>query len=457
MSQVMDVIVIGSGASGTAALRRLYDAGLKVMCLEAAERTGGRIATEKFGDGVVDIGAAWCHGEKDNIVFELANPQGLLGRPGPVEQLFLQSNGEVVKDVAKITSVLEKVIADADKDNDKSIKETLRNAVKTNQDLAANPITNAVVEWYERNSHVGGQTDPRKGKSLKGLEECWNCEGEFMLHWKGRGYKTILDVLLNRYPDPKNAIPVDILLHKEVESIKWSADGALAPLVHVKCKDGSLYAAKSVIVTISVGVLKERHAQLFNPPLPAEKVTAINTIQQCVLDKIYVEFEKAWWENPVSFSILWREEDKAKFAPEDQWITEIYGCQTVDCQKNVLLFWIYGNGAEEMEKVNEEGVKEGVKKLLELVFRGYGVTPIKDLLRTKWNKNRWVRGSYSYRSVATEQDGGSARILSEPLCHGDTPVVCFAGEATSYHRHSAVHGAIEAGFREADRLIASLK
>lgn len=55
----MDVIVIGSGASGLAALRRLYDAGLKVLCLEAAERTGGRIVSEKFGQGIVDIGAAW--------------------------------------------------------------------------------------------------------------------------------------------------------------------------------------------------------------------------------------------------------------------------------------------------------------------------------------------------------------------------------------------------------------
>lgn len=49
-------------------------------------------------------------------------------------------------------------------------------------------------------------------------------------------------------------------------------------------------------------------------------------------------------------------------------------------------------------------------------------------------------------------------MLSEPLYHGDEfPVVCFAGEATSHHRHSAVHGAVESGFREAERLINSFK
>lgn len=55
----MDVIVIGCGAAGVAAIRKLHDAGLKVMGLEAADRIGGRIQTVEFGNGVVDIGAAW--------------------------------------------------------------------------------------------------------------------------------------------------------------------------------------------------------------------------------------------------------------------------------------------------------------------------------------------------------------------------------------------------------------
>lgn len=79
-------------------------------------------------------------------------------------------------------------------------------------------------------------------------------------------------------------------------------------------------------------------------------------------------------------------------------------------------------------------------------------------LRTKWATNRFARGTYSYRSVSTEESGASAIALSEPLYHSDKfPVVCFAGEATSHHRHNSVHGAIEAGFREADRLIACFK
>lgn len=43
---------------------------------------------------------------------------------------------------------------------------------------------------------MGGEKDPKTGKSLKGLEEFWNSEGDPMLNWKGKGYATILDVLL---------------------------------------------------------------------------------------------------------------------------------------------------------------------------------------------------------------------------------------------------------------------
>lgn len=55
----MDVIVIGCGAAGIAAMRKLHDAGLQVLGLEAGDRIGGRILTVEFGGKPIDIGAAW--------------------------------------------------------------------------------------------------------------------------------------------------------------------------------------------------------------------------------------------------------------------------------------------------------------------------------------------------------------------------------------------------------------
>ncbi|XP_059062083.1 spermine oxidase-like [Achroia grisella] len=462
----MDVVVIGCGASGIAAIRRLHDAGLKVIGLEAADRIGGRICTVPFGSGTVDIGAAWCHGEKENIVFQLTNPLNLLGRPEPFENIYVLSNGNVLdtKKGATITEALNDEIAKADKNNTKSISDYIRKASKTNEVLNNNgQLTEVFVEWFERSNHVGGQKDSRKGKSLKGLEECWPCDGEVFLNWKGRGYKTVLDVLLNRYPEPAKEIPVPILLNKEVESIRWSSNqpglDSSNPLVQVKCTDGSLYDAKSVIVTVSIGVLQERHNTLFNPSLPEEKINTINNLQLAVLGKIYIEFEKSWFSKTANFTVLWRDEDKTKFGEDEKWITEIYGLWTVDHQPNVLLAWTYGNGAEIMENASLEAVKSGINKLLDVVFKKeFNVTPVKSIVRSQWGSNPLARGAYSYRSVASEENGSNAIKLSDPLYRSNRfPVVCFGGEATSHHRHNSVHGAVEAGFREADRLINSFK
>lgn len=73
--------------------------------------------------------------------------------------------------------------------------------LKKSPDLINNSdgLLNSLLEWYERNNHFGGQSDLKSGKSLRGLEEGIPCEGDFMIHWKGKGFKTILDILLVRF------------------------------------------------------------------------------------------------------------------------------------------------------------------------------------------------------------------------------------------------------------------
>lgn len=126
-----------------------------------------------------------------------------------------------------------------------------------------------------------------------------------------------------------------------------------------------------------------RHNQLFNPPLPIEKVNAINNLQLCVLDKIYIEFTKPWWpKHALSLNILWKKEDKAKFSVEEQWVTEVSGFLTVEHHPNLLLGWIYGEGAKKMEKISEEQVKATVIKMLELFFsKEFKMAPVKSILR----------------------------------------------------------------------------
>src|SRR5690606_35540594 len=62
--ETCDVIVIGAGAAGLAAARRIAAAGRTVVVLEARERAGGRILTRHDPQSPIpiELGAEFIHG-----------------------------------------------------------------------------------------------------------------------------------------------------------------------------------------------------------------------------------------------------------------------------------------------------------------------------------------------------------------------------------------------------------
>jgi monoamine oxidase len=59
-----EILIIGAGAAGLAAGRKLHDAGRRILILEARNRIGGRVWTEQsFAPGPVELGAEFIHGE----------------------------------------------------------------------------------------------------------------------------------------------------------------------------------------------------------------------------------------------------------------------------------------------------------------------------------------------------------------------------------------------------------
>ncbi len=55
----VDVLVVGAGLSGLFAARKLERQGASVLVVEARDRVGGRTWSQKLGDGVFDFGAQW--------------------------------------------------------------------------------------------------------------------------------------------------------------------------------------------------------------------------------------------------------------------------------------------------------------------------------------------------------------------------------------------------------------
>ena len=74
----IDVAVIGGGAAGIAAARRLSVLGLNCRILEARSRTGGRAWTERDTLNLpFDRGCGWLHDAEHNPLRELAEAEGM--------------------------------------------------------------------------------------------------------------------------------------------------------------------------------------------------------------------------------------------------------------------------------------------------------------------------------------------------------------------------------------------
>ncbi|HVO16136.1 MAG TPA: FAD-dependent oxidoreductase, partial [Alphaproteobacteria bacterium] len=76
MTPDYDVIVIGAGAAGVGAARRLAGTGLSVLILEATTRVGGRAFTQTVRDMPLDLGCGWFHSAERNPWVPIAEAGG---------------------------------------------------------------------------------------------------------------------------------------------------------------------------------------------------------------------------------------------------------------------------------------------------------------------------------------------------------------------------------------------
>ncbi|XP_044017962.1 spermine oxidase-like isoform X1 [Aphidius gifuensis] len=466
------IIIIGAGAAGISAGCHLYKHGFKnLTILEAKNRIGGRINTVEFGDNVVELGAQWVHGEKGNIVHKLAQPLGLLESSYNLNDFnkntFVNSQGvvmpksesaEVWKFYYMINDKAEEDLKDAiGSYGDYFIKEFYKylNDNKFTDDTRAKEY----LDWMEKFDNSMQCSDTWFEVSARGLSDYWLCEGDHLLNWKDRGYKTVFDLLMHRYPDASQSIPIldTVKFSNEVSSIDYSTDK-----VTVTTTNGNKFIADSVIFTASLGVLKDQHLSLFKPQLSNKKILSIEGLGIGSVNKLFLEFPHRWWlEDSAGFGFIWTEQDKKEFLEKQpknlHWLIDVFSFFTVDCQPRVLCGWITGESSRFIETLSDDEVKDGLCDLLDkFLGKHYNIPAPDKFIRSKWYTDKHFRGCYSHQSIKTDQLGASARDLAEPILSklNNKPVILFAGEATHDHYYSTVHGAVESGIREADRLIA---
>ena len=118
--------------------------------------------------------------------------------------------------------------------------------------------------------------------------------------------------------------------------------------------------------------------------------------------------------------------------------------------------WVSGDAARMVETLSDSDLLSGCSQLLRSAIKNQKMTNYTDpvrLVHSSWYTNAHFRGTYSYRSMLSDQMDVWASDLAEPLedSYGDIRIL-FAGEATDTDMYSTVHGAVESGYREALRI-----
>ncbi|KAL5280242.1 hypothetical protein ACFFRR_004299 [Megaselia abdita] len=457
------IVIIGAGASGIAAATRLLSHGFtNVSILEGQSRIGGRINTVPFGDDHIDLGAQWCHGEKNNVVYEMVKDKNLLDKSKTAfgSHLLIRSSSEVVskENSEKLREIIDSCFED-EKELLKSYNDSLGayvrdyflNALKQEKYASIDKIiADEFIETFQKGLASNEGAKSTFDVSGKGNLHYVTTEGHQGMNWKGKGYITILNVLMESKCNDFGVLNKRIFFNQEVSDIKSHTSG-----VDVKCISGIEHEADHVIFTGSVGVLRDRAKSLFQPDLPANKISAIENLGFGTVNKIFLYFDKKWWNQDFSgFTILWKEKDLEELRKtEYAWVEGIFGFFTVNYQPNVLSGWAVGETALQIEKLPKSKQLEGIMYIVRKILSNTNIPQPIDFITTAWNSNPFARGSYSHRSMDTEAFDTGASDLAEPILgENQKPVLMFAGEATHSYYYSTVHGAIESGWREADRI-----
>ncbi|XP_049542685.1 spermine oxidase-like [Anopheles darlingi] len=467
------IIVVGAGAAGVAAVSKLYQSGLtNVTLLEGSHRYGGRIHTTPFGpnEGMVELGAQWCHGEKGNVVYELASTfPGLLKSSIIAEgNILIRSNGDRVKQnfFDRLMAFCEQLIESEERYKfngslgdffTAKYWETLKTD-PTFHDIDRELAEQFLVYYHNYNRGYNAY-DTWFEVAAQETDSYEPAEGNQAMAWASpRGFSVILDILSGNHPDANvnGFVPLDKLtsFDKFVTNIKWL--GTPNGTVIVSTEDGNRYEADHIILTVSLGVLKANHRTMFTPAVPSLQRNAIEAIYFGTINKILLHFDTpipAQFGNVVH--LLWYQKDlEALRASQHAWAEAVATISLVDGKPNALCAWLNGAEGRAAEKLPDATVQEGLLHLLKVFASNMEFGNVQAILRSNWSSNRLFLGSYSSRSMDTERLQTGAKYLATPLADSEgKPVVLFAGEATNQKHFGTVQGAIESGQREAKRLL----
>ncbi len=253
--------------------------------LEAADRIGGRAATDRSLGGPVHLGAAWLHGDHGNPIAEAAARAGVrtapshwgdrttyvLGRGAldPATSQRLAAERQQVDDgidAAQATAAVDDALGPV-------LVALLDRIVPETGDGLDRLVVEALVRGVYENLYAA----PVDDLSLRYAEEPFRLPGRDLTLLGG------LDLVVAEL-----AGDLEIRTGDRVGTVTRSAKGWTVASTR------GTHDVDAVVVTVPIGALHHDRIR-FDPPLPQDVRAAMGRIGAGTLAKVFLAFDEPWW------------------------------------------------------------------------------------------------------------------------------------------------------------------
>lgn len=425
-----DVLVLGAGAAGLMAARRLSEAGMQVLVVEARDRVGGRILTQHSPTfpRPIEVGAEFIHGRPKQI-FEVIKEANLPYYEVAGERWCLKE--DILFPCDDLDDTFERVLHKMNADRrDISFQEYL-DSQEVNDTTRQHLL--GYIEGFEAAypNRISVQALIREHRAAHATEG----DRAFRLN---HGYGSLLEVLTEEFK-------ASVKLGSPVQGVRWEKE-----TVEFECSEEKLRARRAII-TLPLSVLQAK-AVRFEPGLEV-KSRALSLLEMGHVTRIAFQFRERFWEDiSVDIGGETRFLGDLGFLHSRAEVFPVWWSMMPE-RAPMLVAWSAGPHALSPRFKDEGAIVEAAIDTLALLLH---VKPyeVRDMVVAphfhNWNSDPYTAGGYSYALV-----GGADAFaeLAEPL----EGTLFFAGEATMSDGHNGtVHGALASGERAAKEVLQSL-
>lgn len=403
-----EIVVIGAGAAGIAAARRLKDRGRSVLLIEAMARVGGRAHTVAVGSLPLDLGCGWLHSAERNPLARFAEANDVaIDRSQAAWQDQLRNLGFSAADqraAGHAYEALEDSLRKCPPAGDCAGDGIVRDHVwRPFLDMLSGALNGAELDrvsardWLAYDDHAS--------------EQNWRLPG---------GYGTLI---------VGAATKLVVRLDTRVGAID---DGGTT--IRIETNNGTI-AAGAVIVAVPTDVLARgdiAFSAAYDGHLHAAACLPLGRV-----DKLFLAIEDTDAVPPETHLL-----GNPHSALTGSYYLRPFGWPVIEC-------FFGGIAARAMEDAGDAGrFAFAVEELGRLLGTDFA-RRLEPIAGSWWHKEPSIGGAYSH---ALPGHADKRALLASP----PSERLCFAGEACSAHDYSTAHGAWASGIAAAERIEAAL-